>query len=78
MSNPTVQALDSALQKICANLDCGQILSGFDLTNTQRFCRRCRISNRPLYWKCGICDVRMSNTYYRETRKKCDRCARRI
>lgn len=75
MSNQTVQLKNEVGVKICANIDCKAELIGFDIKNQNRFCRRCRISQKTLRWKCGKCPAILDNNYYREGRKYCNNCA---
>lgn len=59
---------------ICANIDCGTELKGFDITKKQRFCRKCRTKSKPLRWKCKGCGRIMTDSEFRPTRQYCNSC----
>jgi hypothetical protein len=58
----------------CENIGCTSRLGYFDIKNGSRFCRKCRVSNNVLVWKCKGCDNRLYSSQSRETRKFCDDC----
>lgn len=59
---------------VCANIDCGLPLEGFDLTKNQRFCRKCRTKNSVLRWRCRGCNGIITDTSSKPTRQFCDEC----
>jgi hypothetical protein len=61
-------------KEICANIDCGAELTGFDLTKHQRFCRNCRIKNKTMRWRCRGCQGIIYETVNRASRQYCDEC----
>lgn len=68
------QDLNDSGKPICANIDCGLELTGFDLTKNQRFCRKCRIKNKPFRWRCRGCKKIIYDVFYRTSRQICDEC----
>lgn len=61
-------------REICANIDCGKELEGFDLSKHQRFCHRCRTKNQQLRWKCKGCGEIITDNVNRGSRQYCDNC----
>lgn len=68
------QEVDSQGVLICANIDCKKPLKGFDISNNQRFCRRCRTKNCILRWACKGCGGIITDSDTRNTRQYCNKC----
>lgn len=60
----------------CENLGCTEYLGYFDIKNKRRFCRKCRVDNYVLRWKCKNekCPNILNSSQFRETKYYCNFC----